>query len=85
MRTITLEEHFASPAFMEGPGRPIREQARLVGGLMQQLPEQLCDLGDKRIAAMDAAGISMQVLSLTAPGVEVVEPDAAEFTGQGSK
>jgi predicted TIM-barrel fold metal-dependent hydrolase len=79
MRTITLEEHFASPAFMEGPGRPIREQARLVGGLMQQLPEQLCDLGDKRIAAMDAAGISMQVLSLTAPGVEVVEPDAAEF------
>jgi hypothetical protein len=76
MRTITLEEHFASPAFMEGPGRPIREQAQ--AGLMQHIPEQLCDLGDKRIAAMDAAGISMQVLSLTAPGVEVAEPDAAE-------
>jgi uncharacterized protein len=78
MRTITLEEHFASPGFMEGPGRPIREQARAVGGPMQQIPELLCDLGDKRIAAMDAAGISMQVLSLTAPGVEVAEPDAAE-------
>jgi predicted TIM-barrel fold metal-dependent hydrolase len=34
MRTITLEEHFASPAFMDGPGRPIREQAQ--SGLMIQ-------------------------------------------------
>ncbi len=37
MRTITLEEHFASPAFMEGPGRPIREQARMAGALMQEI------------------------------------------------
>jgi predicted TIM-barrel fold metal-dependent hydrolase len=28
MRTITLEEHDATPAFMDGPGRQIREEAR---------------------------------------------------------
>jgi hypothetical protein len=27
MRTITLEEHYATPAFMDGPGRQIKEQA----------------------------------------------------------
>jgi predicted TIM-barrel fold metal-dependent hydrolase len=32
--------------------------------------EQLQDVGDKRIAEMDAAGIDMQVLSLNSPGVE---------------
>jgi len=26
MRTITLEEHFAIPAFLEGPGRKLKEQ-----------------------------------------------------------
>jgi uncharacterized protein len=31
---------------------------------------QLCDLGDNRIAEMDRAGIDMQIVSLTAPGVE---------------
>jgi len=84
MRTITLEEHFASPAFMDGPGKPLREQARSVGALGQQIPEQLCDLGDERIAAMDAADISMQVLSLTAPGVEQLEPDVAETLARES-
>jgi hypothetical protein len=24
MRTITLEEHYATPAFMDGPGRQIK-------------------------------------------------------------
>jgi predicted TIM-barrel fold metal-dependent hydrolase len=38
--------------------------------------EQLRDVGDGRIAEMDAAGIDMQVLSLNAPGVE--HADVAE-------
>jgi hypothetical protein len=42
-----------------------------------QLVEQLCDLGGHRIAAMDAAGIDLQVLSLTAPGVEQLDPPDA--------
>jgi len=74
-RTITLEEHFATPAFIEGPGRQHKERAQ--GG---QLLDQLCDLGDRRIADMDAAGIDVQVLSLATPGVDQLEaPKAIEL------
>jgi hypothetical protein len=30
MRTLTLEEHYATSAFMDGPGRQIKEQAKAV-------------------------------------------------------
>jgi predicted TIM-barrel fold metal-dependent hydrolase len=73
MRTITLEEHFASPGFLDGPGRTLKEQASRFGGAATKLFEQLCDLGDKRIAEMDAAHIDMQILSLTSPGAEQLE------------
>jgi uncharacterized protein len=43
------------------------------GGAAAKLFEQLCDVGEKRIAAMDAAKIDMQVLSLTSPGTEQLE------------
>src|SRR5215208_441613 len=79
MRTITLEEHYATPAFMEGPGRQLKAQAEAarshpqVAAGYEKLIEQLCDLDEGRIAAMDAAGIDVQVLSLTFPGVEQLE------------
>ncbi len=84
MRTITLEEHFATPGFMEGPGRQLKAQAEAAkahpevgGGLnFAHLVDQLCDLGERRLAEMDAAGIDVQVLSLTSPGTEQL--DAAE-------
>jgi predicted TIM-barrel fold metal-dependent hydrolase len=62
MRTVTVEEHYATPAFIHGPGQYLASYGQIV--------EQLCELGDRRIAEMDAAGIDVQVLSLTAPGVE---------------
>ena len=74
MRTITLEEHFASPGFLDGPGRALKAQALKFGGLAAKLFEQLCDLDDQRIAEMDAAHIDMQILSLTSPGAEQLEP-----------
>ena len=77
MRTITLEEHYATPAFLDGPGRKLKEQASRFGGRAAELFDQLCDLGEKRIAEMDAAGIDMQVLSLTSPGTEQLEATAA--------
>jgi hypothetical protein len=77
MRTITLEEHFVSPAFLEGPGKGIKEQANNPEHPMARVFEQLTDLGSQRIAAMDAAGIDLQVLSLNSPGVEQLEPAEA--------
>jgi predicted TIM-barrel fold metal-dependent hydrolase len=63
MRTITLEEHYATAAFLDGPGRQLRARGT-------KIVEQLCDLGERRIADMDAAQIDVQVLSLTSPGTE---------------
>jgi predicted TIM-barrel fold metal-dependent hydrolase len=73
MRTITLEEHFVSPGFLAGPGKDFIEQLRNQGPRGARIYEQLQDIGDKRIAEMDAAGIDMQVLSLNSPGVEQAE------------
>ena len=72
MRTITLEEHYASPGFLDGPGRELKAQALKFGAAAAKLFEQLCDVGEKRIAEMDAAKIDMQVLSLTSPGTEQI-------------
>ncbi|MDE1900584.1 MAG: hypothetical protein KGI37_02930 [Alphaproteobacteria bacterium] len=63
MKVIALEEHCASPAFLSGPGQKLVEQAKAVKSAANAL-EALCDVGDKRIAAMDEAGIDHQVLSL---------------------
>src|SRR6516164_3626638 len=67
MRTISLEEHYASPGFLDGPGRELKAQALKFGAAAAKLFEQLCDVGEKRIAETDAAKIDMQVLSLTSP------------------
>jgi predicted TIM-barrel fold metal-dependent hydrolase len=73
MRTITLEEHFASPGFFDGPGREFKDRALKSGGRDAEFFGRLADIGDKRLAEMDAAGIDMQVLSLQYPGTEQCE------------
>jgi len=75
LRTITLEEHFASPGWFAGPGRDFVERLRNGGPRGMKIFEQLQDVGDGRLAEMDAAGIDVQVLSLNSPGVE--QADAA--------
>jgi len=59
MRTIALEEHFSIPA----------SQASMSGGTageyMADVGRKLTDLGEGRLADMDAAGIDLQVLSLS--------------------
>jgi predicted TIM-barrel fold metal-dependent hydrolase len=75
MRVIGFEEHFATRQFLEGPGREFVErmsQAAAKSFLRDtaRLVEQLTDVGNGRIAEMDAAGVDVAVLSLTAPGLE---------------
>ena len=48
-------------------------------GSRGQLVERLGDIGERRIADMDASGIDMQILSLTSPGVQVFDAATATF------
>jgi predicted TIM-barrel fold metal-dependent hydrolase len=77
MRIITLEEHITTPAIIkstEGAARtPLTGNA-----FMQSLHAKLMDLGDGRIADMDASGISMQVLSISASPIDRMEASAAQ-------
>jgi 5-carboxyvanillate decarboxylase len=51
-----------------------------VGGVM----ERMQDLGARRLADMDATGIARQILSLTAPGVQVFDADTAAGLARSS-
>jgi len=72
MRIIAIEEHFSLPSrTVSNPVILERSRARLKHDL---IAEGL-DLDASRIAAMDAAGITMQVLSCTA--LQVLDAEAA--------
>jgi 5-carboxyvanillate decarboxylase len=43
----------------------------------RSLRERLVDLGDRRLADMDATGIDRQIISLTAPGPQIFDADRA--------
>src|ERR1700694_4796375 len=93
MRTITLEEHFAPPGFLDSAGRQLRDSIAKTGARGAKILEQLGEVGEKRIAEMDAAGIDMQVLSINAPGTEQLDAadaltlarEANEFLGAAVK
>jgi predicted TIM-barrel fold metal-dependent hydrolase len=76
MRTITLEEHFATPEFLKATAQ-LQSAARV--DFVRPLESKLLDLGQGRIADMDAAGIDLQVLSLTWAGLDKL--DGAIATG----
>jgi 2,3-dihydroxybenzoate decarboxylase len=77
MKIIALEEHFITPAeaseLPPGAGRG-SDREKLLG---LDIPAALLDLGDARLAAMDAAGITMQVLSHNQPGCQSREAAAS--------
>jgi predicted TIM-barrel fold metal-dependent hydrolase len=70
MRTITLEEHFATPEFLKATAQ-LQSAARV--DFVKAVESKLLDLGQGRIADMDAAGIDLQVLSLTWAGLDRLE------------
>lgn len=91
MRRIATEEAFSIPEIADALGdvaraggdsldlllvRTIYDPERAAGS-RAPLRARLLDLDDGRIADMDANGVDMQLLSLTAPGVQMFEPDLA--------
>src|SRR6516165_3354093 len=73
MRTVTLEEHFTVPSLV---ARYLTREviARRGFGSRTVLPgranplDLLPEIGEKRLASMDAAGITVRVLSSSGPG-----------------
>jgi uncharacterized protein len=64
VRTIALEEHFWTPELAAPPGTgPLATWG-------QRIDDQLRDLGQGRLADMDASGIDLQVISHVAPAAQ---------------
>ena len=64
VRTIALEEHFWTPELAAPPGTgPLAMWG-------QRVDDQLRDLGQERLADMDANGIGLQVISHVAPAAQ---------------
>ena len=71
MRTVGTEEHFVTDDVAAAWGRlegAARDDAR-AGVPPGDLGERLREVGERRIAAMDEAGLDLQVISLTSPGL----------------
>jgi 2,3-dihydroxybenzoate decarboxylase len=77
MKIIAIEEHFITPA--EGallpPGAERGSDREKLLGF--DIHAALLDLGDARIAAMDTAGVTMQVISHNQPGCQSREAAAS--------
>jgi hypothetical protein len=76
MRVVALEEHFTVPALA---GRIDRDAISRRGFRPRTLPktgpnpfELMPEIGERRLQSMDDAGISVQVLSNTGPGPDLV-------------
>jgi predicted TIM-barrel fold metal-dependent hydrolase len=77
MRVVALEEHFSVPS----AAARISAEAKAKRGFRERtvLPghksplDLLPDLGAERLAVMDACGVTMQVLSVSGPGADLVD------------
>jgi uncharacterized protein len=75
MRIITLEEHITTPAIVKS-GSIMQGVVSPSNPIFQALHAKLIDVGEGRLADMDASGISMQVLSISAGAFDMMEPAA---------
>ncbi|GAA3595553.1 amidohydrolase family protein [Kribbella ginsengisoli] len=76
MVLIAIEEHWNLPELTSAvKALPMdRGDASIVFDEMGDNLERLDDIGDARIAAMDAQGVDLQILSLAPPGSQPLDP-----------
>lgn len=75
-RVTALEEHMVTADVVDAWQKlqPRWRDLALGPSTRGDSGRRLAEIGDERIAAMDAAGIDTQVLSLTAPGLQNLDP-----------
>jgi 5-carboxyvanillate decarboxylase len=86
LRLIATEEACAFPEQVEairklasspGGDADLVMWSRFLSPAYSTVLRRLLDLGDERIGIMDEAGIDLQVLSMTSPGVQLFDADTA--------
>ncbi|MGH7153002.1 MAG: amidohydrolase family protein [Acetobacteraceae bacterium] len=87
MRIVALEEHFSIPALVEriDPALIARRGFPSPGGSTGpwRKREELADFGPVRIADMDRSGITVQVLSVSGAGADLVAGEAGVALARG--
>ena len=90
-KRVAVEEAFCPPEMFEIYGRLLKSGKlddpgfESLWGFYLTSPSErttfirncMTDVGDQRLAHMDAAGIDIQILALTAPGVQIMDRDEA--------
>ena len=90
MKKIDFEAHFYTEAYLNAlsenkeyprlvedeqiKGRRLWYAPEVGQPFVQALVDKLMDLGERRLKKMDDCGIDVQVLSLSAPGLEQLDP-----------
>lgn len=90
-KRIATEEAWNIPEILEAQVRLLasanapNDSSLKMAGMFSKLTElqtQLMDIGARRLARMDELGIDKQLLLLTSPGVQVLEPDEGTALAQ---
>ena len=73
MRIVTLEEHFTAPALVRRIDPDAIAKRGFPPNLYTPIADKITDLGARRLADMDEAGITLQVLSAIGPGADLLD------------